>query len=193
VHALPVTRSRAGPSDAALVVAARAAERWAAEALYRRYAEMANGLALRLIGRDSDVDDLVQDSFVEALSGLDRLREPEAFAGWLRAIIVHRATKWMRRRRLFRRLGIAGQNLAIDPDSLIAASAPADLATELRRIYSVIESLPAQLRIPLVLRRVEGLSLDEIAELTKTSLATVKRRIADADRVLQAKRSGESS
>src|SRR5688572_10280541 len=65
--AVPVTRSGAGPTDAALVVAARAGEDWAREALFRRHAPMVAGMAFRLLGRDEDVDDLVQDSFVEAL------------------------------------------------------------------------------------------------------------------------------
>lgn len=180
----PLTRSGAGPSDAALVVAGRAGERWALEALYRRYAEMANGLALRLIGRDSDVDDLVQDAFIDAFGGLERLREPEAFVGWLRAVIVHRASKLIRKRRLLRRLGLGRESLAIDPDSLIASSAPVDAVAELRKLYRAIECLPAELRVPLVLRRMEGLSLDEVAELTQTSLATVKRRITEAERRL---------
>src|SRR6266513_458158 len=68
----PTTRSGAGPSDAALVVAARAGEAWAQEALFRRHARMVNGLALRLIGRDADLDDLVQEAFAQALGSLDR-------------------------------------------------------------------------------------------------------------------------
>jgi RNA polymerase sigma-70 factor, ECF subfamily len=181
VQAAPITRSRAGPSDAALVVAVRAGERWAAEALYRRYADLANGLALRLIGRDAEVDDLVQDSFIEAFNALHRLREPEAFAGWLRSIVVHRGTKWIRRRRMLRRLGLSRGDLAIDPDALVASSAPADVAVELRKLYATLEAMPAELRVPLVLRRVEGMSLDEVASLTRTSLSTVKRRIAEAE------------
>ena len=53
------TVSGAGPSDAALVVAARAGEHWATEALFHRYVRTVNRLALRLMGRDVDVDDLV--------------------------------------------------------------------------------------------------------------------------------------
>src|SRR5262245_12312653 len=56
------TRSGAGPTDAALVVAARAKERWAQEVLFRRHAPRLNGLAYRVLGRDDEIDDLVQDT-----------------------------------------------------------------------------------------------------------------------------------
>ena len=62
-----VTQSGAGPSDAALVVSAAAGERWAQEALYRRYARMVNGLSFRLIPNSADSTDLAQDAFVEQM------------------------------------------------------------------------------------------------------------------------------
>lgn len=174
-----------GPSDAALVVAARAAEPWAREALFRRHSPMASALALRLMGRDADLDDLVQDSFVAALRGLDGLREPQAFAGWLAAIVVQTAHKLLRRRRLSRRLGLYRPD-PIDADALIARDAPADAVVELRALYGLLEELPPKIRVPLVLRRVEGHSLDEVADLMGCSLATVKRAIAEGERQLGA-------
>ena len=181
----PASRSGAGPSDAVLVLAARAKEPWAREALFRRYAPMANGLALRLLGRDDEIDDLVQDSFVAALRGLERLQEPQAFGGWLASIVVRTACKLLRRRRLARRLGLRPAG-PIDLDALVSREAPPDVATELRAIYGLVEELPANVRVPLVLQRVEGLALDEIARLVGASLATVKRRVADGERQLEA-------
>jgi RNA polymerase sigma-70 factor (ECF subfamily) len=180
-----VSRSRAGPSDAALVVAARAHERWACEALFRRYAPMANGMALRLMGRDADLDDLVQDSFASALRSLHRLENPHAFASWFGAIVVRTSCKVLRRRRLARRLGLRHPE-AIDVDALVSREAPPDIVAELRAIYAVVEDLPANVRVPLILRRVEETPLDEIAQLMGASLATVKRRVAEGERLLEA-------
>jgi RNA polymerase sigma-70 factor (ECF subfamily) len=179
------TRSGSGPSDAALVVAARAGEDWAREALFRRYAPMVNGLSYRVMGRDEDVDDLVQDTFVQALNGLDRLNDPQAFAGWLASIVVRTASKVLRRRKLTRRLGLARSSEPIDVDTLIGASAPPDAAVELRAIYTIVEALPVEQRMALVLRRVEGLGLEEIAHAMGLSLATVKRRLVDAEAALE--------
>lgn len=173
------TRSGAGPSDAALVVSARAGEVWAKEALFQRHAHMAAGLAFRLLGRDEDVDDLVQESFVAALASLDQLEEPQAFGSWLCGIVVRVAYKTLRRRRLLSRLGLRRADV-VDPDAIVSRDAPADVVRELREIYGKIERLPPKLRVPLLLRRVEGLPLDEVAAMIGASRATAKRRIAEA-------------
>lgn len=183
---LPATAtiSGAGPSDAALVVAARAGERWAAEALFRRYARVVNRLALRLVGRDVDVDDLVQESFAQAFASLSRLQEPASFGPWLSAIVARTAYKTLRRRQLLRRFGLWKREEPVDVDSVIAPNAPPEAVAELRAVYRVLPTLPARIRVPLVLHRVEGLSLEEVATIIDASIATVKRRIAEAEDAL---------
>jgi RNA polymerase sigma-70 factor (ECF subfamily) len=189
VNANP-TRSGSGPSDAALVTAARAQERWAVQALFQRHAPMMNGLAYRLLGRDVEVDDVVQDSFLQAMDKLASLKEPQAFAAWLGSIVVRTVSKVLRRRKLLSRLGLRRHDEPIDVDSLVGQAAPPDAIVELRAIYAKIDRMPVDVRVPLLLRRVEGLSLDEIAERTGKSLATVKRRIADGERALLGRESG---
>lgn len=91
------TRSGAGPSDAVSILEARAGQAWAKEALFRRYAPLVNGLTFQLLGGDSDLDDLVQESFAQALSSLHRLRNHEIFAAWISSIVVRTANKLLRR------------------------------------------------------------------------------------------------
>jgi RNA polymerase sigma-70 factor (ECF subfamily) len=165
-------------------VAARGGEEWAREALFRRHAPRLNGLAFRIMGRDDEIDDLVQDAFVSALQTLDRLEDPNAFSSWLGSILVRQAYKKIRRRRLLSRLGLRPTPGAIDLDSLVSTAAPPDVAAELRRVYAALERMPADLRIPLVLHRLEGMTLPEVAAATGTSLATVKRRLTAADALL---------
>ena len=185
LRALPSSSSREVRSDAQLVEARRRGDEWAGEALVRRHARAVNGLALRLLGRDRDVDDVVQDSFASAFAALDRLADPQAFEAWLCGILVRTVGKLIRRRRLLARLGLGRAGTEIDLDTLVAPTVPQDDAVELRRLYALAERLPADVRIPLLLQRVEGLGLDEIARLTGTSLATVKRRVAAAERSLR--------
>ncbi len=179
------TQSEAGPSDAALVVAARAGEKWAQEALFRRHARLVNGLAFRLMGSDEDVDDLVQDSFVSALRALDRLDNPQAFASWLCSIVVRTAHKLLRRRRLMVRVGLR-RNAPVDLDQVLSPSAPPALAAELTRVYRHLQQLEPQAQIALVLHRVDGLSLPQVASHMGISVSTVKRRLSAAERVLSA-------
>lgn len=184
IHAKrPARAAHSGPTDAALVAAARGGDAWARDALFARYARMVHGLSFRLMGSDADVDDLAQDAFVEALKNLDRLLEPAAFSSWLGSIVVRTAQKRLRRRRLLDRLGLRRRE-AIDLDALPLDLAPPDVAAQLRQVYAVLDGLPAEERIALVLRRIEGLELAEIAEQMDLSLATVKRRISAAESVL---------
>lgn len=178
-------RPSQGPSDAALVIAARAGEGWAQEALFRRHAPMVNGLAFRLMGREADVDDLVQDAFVVAFSRLDALEDPQAFAAWLGSIVVRTAGKVIRRRVLLEKLGLRRRSGPVDIDTVATRTAGPDVGAELRMLYARVERLPADQRIALLLRRVEGMDLEDVARATGVSLATAKRRIAAAQQAIE--------
>ena len=178
------TRSGHGPSDSALAVAARAGEAWAQEALFRRHATTLRRLVFRILPSEADADDIVQDAFLTAFTRLDQLDEAASFSAWLRSIAVRRCYKVLRRRRLRRRLGWRDVP-EFDPDVAIAPGAPPDVVRELTELYTVVEQLPAEERVALLLQRLEGLSLAEIAEQTGLSVATVKRRIAAAEQRLQ--------
>jgi RNA polymerase sigma-70 factor (ECF subfamily) len=182
------TASGTAPSDAALVLASRAGEAWAREALFRRYARLALGLAYRIMPYDAELDDLVQDSFLYAFERLDRLSNPQAFQAWLSSIVVRTAGKRLRRRRLQVRLGLRSSK-PIDADEVIAKTAPPDVAAELRAVYEMLERLPVEERVALVLRRVERLEIPEIAEHMGLSISTVKRRLhAAEERLLRSHR-----
>ncbi len=174
------TKSGAGPTDAVLVLAARAGEDWAREALFRRYARLALGLAYRILPYDADVDDLVQDSFLYAFERLGNLTNPQAFQAWLSSIVVRTAGKRLRRRKLQIRLGLRSPK-PVDVDEVVSKAAPPDIAAELRSVYDLLEKLPVEERIALVLRRVERLEIPEIAEQMGLSVSTVKRRLHAAE------------
>jgi RNA polymerase sigma-70 factor (ECF subfamily) len=101
--------------------------------------------------------------------------------------VVRTASKVLRRRKLLTRLGLRRGSDPIDVDTLVSRTVPPDEAAELRAIYTLVESLPVDVRVPLLLRRVEGMALEEIALATGKSLATVKRKLADGERRLSRK------
>jgi RNA polymerase sigma-70 factor, ECF subfamily len=175
--------ARQGPSDAALVLSARAHEEWAQEALFHRHVGWVYSLSFRLAANRADAEDLMQETFGAAFASLPRLQEPAAFTGWLRAILVQRAAVKLRRHRLHRRYQ-ADDVESFDAESVISPSAPPDVVMMLRTIYSRIEQLDGPERVAFLLRRVEGHSLDEVARQMKLSRATVKRRIIAAHRAL---------
>lgn len=148
------------------------------EALYRRYAAYVAGVAVRLLGRDGEVDDLVQDVFVQALRGISQLREPAAIKGWLAKVTVRLAVQRLRRRRLMTALQLeaaASYELLAQPDTT------PEQKLLLARVYSVLDRMPARTRVIWTLRHVLGESLQSICELTGCSQSTVQRRLRDAE------------
>jgi RNA polymerase sigma-70 factor (ECF subfamily) len=176
---LPTHAAAAEDSDAVVVSRAKEGERAAQALLYRRHVRMVRGLAYRLLGQ-RDVEDVVQDAFVTAFERLGSLRDGQAFARWLGTIVVFTARKAIRQRRRSRTHSDALLT------SLVSEDAPAEVRAELEAVYSILAELPDDVRIALVLRRVEGLSIKEISAFMGRSIATVKRRISDGDFHLKA-------
>ncbi len=82
------------------------------------------------------------------------------------------------------RLGIR-RSEPIEPDAVIAPTAPPEVALELRALYRSLEGMPADERVVLVLRRVESFEIAQIAEYTGLSVSTVKRRLRAAESRLE--------
>ncbi len=169
--------------DAALVSRARDDDEIALQQLFERHYPHAVSLAYRLMPAD-DPEDIAQEAMLEALKGLARLETPEAFSGWLRRIVVSRVTRRLKRKRLLRRLGMGTAEL-VDAELVVSREAPADVALELKQLYNQLGNLPPDERVALVLRRVEGLALDEVARSLGVSVSTAKRRVSRAEARLQ--------
>ncbi|HMI91793.1 MAG TPA: RNA polymerase sigma factor [Polyangiales bacterium] len=156
---------------------------WAKEALYRKYVHTVFGLALRLLGQRADAEDVVQDTFTEALRDVQQVRDRGALRSWLLGVAVHQVHRRFRRRRLLRVLGLE-RNDEPALDALAGRAVSAEQRLELRLLAQVLASLPARERMAWSLRFVEGCSLDEAARYCDCSLATIKRRIASAQRAV---------
>jgi RNA polymerase sigma-70 factor (ECF subfamily) len=184
---------RTATRDAELVARARSNDRSAEELLYRMHVESVAGLAMRLLGRSSDAEDVVQDAFVTAFTRMDQLRDGALFRPWLLRITVHEVHRRYRRRKLLRTLGLdRGQ----DDVSLAALAAPnveTDRRAELAALDRVLGRLPARERIVWMLRNVEGQELAEIAVACEASVASIKRWIGRADQRIAAHVAGEVS
>lgn len=150
----------------------------AREELFRRNYPRVVRLAHRLLGREDAAEDLAQDVFVAALSRLSEVDHPEAFDAWLNRICVYRARSRIRHYKVLRRLRLMPRQ-PVDPDQVLGGAAAADVSLELKALYGHLQALRADVRIALVLRRVEGRSIDEIADMMGCSRATVKRRVAE--------------
>lgn len=181
-------RQTSTDSDAALVAGVREGRRQAQEALFRRHARLAMGLAFRLMPEE-DPQDIAHDAFMNAFTRIGQLRNPEQFSTWLGSIVVFEVRRRLRRRRLLSRLGF-GQASDDELEVRPAATASAETKAALADLYRGLASLSAEERLAVLLYRVEGYELTEVASALDLSLATVKRRIAAADDKLQEVRHG---
>ena len=174
VRAADVVPGQGGDAD--VVDAARRGDRSAFAELYR-YVRMVHGLVLASVPR-TDVDDLVQDVFLVAMRRLDSLREAAAFPGWLAAITRHRVADHYRRQP-FDQVPLAEEVVAHASDD-----------SEARAILDLIRSLPEAYREPLVLRLVEGMSGQEIADRTGLTPASVRVNLHRGMTLLRARLEG---
>jgi RNA polymerase sigma-70 factor (ECF subfamily) len=161
--------------DAAVVEAALSGKRWAEELLYRRHVPAVSQTVATLLGRMSDCEDVVQDTFVEALGELRALRDPGAFRGWLLRIAVHKCHRRFRKRKLLRALGLDRGADDVTLERLAAPVLSAEHKAELARVDVALRTLSERERTAWILRFVHGHELTEVAELSSVSLATVKR------------------
>ncbi len=144
-------------ADETLVSAARAGDRPAFGLLYARYARMVHGILLCRVP-PRDVDDLVQEVFLQALRQLHSLRDVSRFGAWLSTITRNRANDYYRK--------ASPVDRATDP----AAEEQAESRTndhaatqEAAMTLAVLRTLPETYRESLTLRLVEGMTGPEIA------------------------------
>lgn len=150
------------------------------EELFSRYAPYVGRIGLRLLGREPEVDDLIQDVFLVAFKKRGQLRDPNAAKAWLATIAVRIARKHLRRRRLRRFVGLDHEPSVelIDP-----AVSPEKRAL-LSRLYEILDRMDVDCRLAWTLRYVEGETLEGVALRCGCSLATAKRRVSAAHTLL---------
>jgi RNA polymerase sigma-70 factor, ECF subfamily len=146
--------------------------------VFRRYAPYVARVATRLLGNDGEVDDLVQDVFLEAHRGLSTVRAPGALGGWLARICVRRATRRLRRRRLLSWLSLDNVSERELPPPTGAST---EEHAEAARLYRALDRLPTDERVAWLLRHVEGETLDDMVALCGCSKSTVQRRLSRAE------------
>jgi RNA polymerase sigma-70 factor (ECF subfamily) len=189
VTELPTTQWE---DDAELVRRARGGDRWAEEALYRRHVRAVTNAVTRLLGRTADADDVVQDTFLRALERLEDLRDGAAFRSWVQRIAVTLCHRRFRKRKLLRAFGLDRGDDDATLEAQATEGARPDLVALLRQIDRELDRLSVASRSAWILHRVEGWTLEETADALEVSLATAKRRLAEADARIAPFREGSS-
>jgi RNA polymerase sigma-70 factor (ECF subfamily) len=148
---------------------------------FRRFAPLIASVSLRMLGRPQEVEDLVQDVFLEARRSLAQIRSPGAFKYWLIKVTVREAKRRLHRRRFRTLLGLESNS---DYEGIIDQSASTSHRTFVGELYRLLDQIPVNHRIAWTLRYIEGESSEEVAEKCNCSLATAKRWISAAHRIV---------
>ncbi len=165
--------------DGALVAGVRAGNGLAMAALYDRYVGDVRRILMHTLGPRLDLADLVQDVFVNVLTSVHSLREPEALRGWLFQVTVHTARKHLRSRsrRWWLSLWPEGDEVETQPAVMLEENA----SDAVQATFAILGRMAPEDRLVFSLRYVSGLGPTEMAEACETSLSTLKRRLARAE------------
>jgi RNA polymerase sigma-70 factor (ECF subfamily) len=168
--------------DATLVGAVIAGEEWAARAVWKRYSPLVYGVLDRALGSASESEDLTQEVFWRLFASIRNVQDPNALRSFLYSSAI-RMLRWhLRKKRVRRFLALSDTGEVPEAHAQATDSEGRELLT---RFYRMLDQLGADERTAFVLRQVEGLPLQEIADVTGSSLATVKRRIRRACDVIE--------
>ncbi|HWZ85114.1 MAG TPA: sigma-70 family RNA polymerase sigma factor [Thermoanaerobaculia bacterium] len=167
-------------SDEELLALARQGEDEAFGDFVRRHTATVHRWMVRAVGGD-DADDMTQEVFVKAYRGLGRFRGDAPPRAWLAAIADNAVKNRYRSRSRFRRVfaGSSDTDPAREPEAPGAGPEDEARTGESRRVVAeALKLLPADFRMPVVLRDIEEWSYEEIAVSLGLPVGTVKSRIA---------------
>jgi RNA polymerase sigma-70 factor (ECF subfamily) len=146
-------------------------------------------LAYRVIGREEEARDIVQETFLRAYRGIGNFRGQAKFSSWVYRIALNLCRDWIRRER---RAPIAPTPEGVDVIELAAEQGPVESIEALvarhdmsRVVAKAMETLPEEQRTAIVLKEYHGMTFQEIADLQGCPLSTVKTRLYQGLSVLR--------
>lgn len=170
-------------SDEELVKRIQSGDKTAFDVLVRKYQHKIVNLVFRYVHDHSIAMDLAQESFIKAWRGLATFRGESAFYTWLYRIAINTAKNHLvAEGRRPQGIGVDAQ----DAEQTMGDAMPSDIATPERELLGeeihgivqrAIDNLPEDLRTAIVLREIENLSYEEIAEAMECPIGTVRSRI----------------
>jgi RNA polymerase sigma-70 factor (ECF subfamily) len=193
---MPMTLAQQADADAlddgALVERARGRDEAAVRTITRRYNRRLFRVARSILRDDAEAEDVVQEAFVRAFTGLDMFRGDASFGTWITRIAMNEALGRLRRRRPTVDWETYGENrmqaqVINFPVSAASSDPERNMAQgEIRVVLEkAIDELPDSFRAVFVARLVEGMTVEETADLFGLKAETVKTRLHRARLLLR--------
>ncbi len=151
------------------------------EKLYRQYSGAMYGLCLQYASSEEDAQDILQDGFVKVFKKIDQVKDPNAFPGWIRRVMINTALERYRSQVLLKRVD--------DEPNLADEQVSENVLTQLNAesLVMMIQELSPKYRMVFNLYAIEGYNHKEIAEMLSISEGTSKSNLSRARAILQEK------
>lgn len=182
------SRTLEQPSESELILRLRARDLTAFDELVAHFERPIYALCFRLLGDAEEARDAAQETFLKVYKGLSGFRAESGLKTWIYRIAINQAMnqqRWWRRRHRDETISLdisrgesdttLGSSL---PGKSISPEAQAIASERERSIMKALGEIKQEYRVALILREIEELSYEEIAETLSVSIGTVKSRIA---------------
>ncbi|GAB1578183.1 MULTISPECIES: RNA polymerase sigma factor RpoE [Bordetella] len=170
--------------DAELVARVQRGDKKAFDLLVLKYQRKILRLLSRMIRDPAEIEDVAQEAFIKAYRALPQFRGESAFYTWLYRIAVNTARNWLasagRRPSAPNAIETEDGETFNETDNLTDISTPEAMVASreiAETVNAVIEELPEELRTAIVLREIEGMSYEDIAQSMDCPIGTVRSRI----------------
>jgi RNA polymerase sigma factor (sigma-70 family) len=163
-----------------LILQCKAGDRDAHYKLYKLYSRSMYNVCYRIVGREEDAEDALQEGFISAFRNLESYRGDATFGAWLKRIVVNKAINQLKKRR--------HETLPDDDNwDMAEPEPPAEYKAEfsVEKVRDAIQQLPDGYRTVLSLYLLEGYDHQEIAEIVQISESTSKSQLNRAKNKLK--------
>ncbi|WP_397474348.1 RNA polymerase sigma factor RpoE [Pusillimonas sp.] len=179
--------------DAELVARVQQGDKRAFDLLVLKYQRKIMRLLSRMLRDPGDVEDVAQEAFIKAYRALPQFRGDSAFYTWLYRIAINTARNWQaasaRRPSASNVIETEDGETFSQIDNLTDISTPESLMASRQIVETVntaIGALPEELRTAIILREIEGMSYEDIAQTMQCPIGTVRSRIFRAREAIAA-------
>lgn len=177
--------------DEELILRLQRGDEWAFQLMVRRFRKKIFSIAFGITLDTEESQDIMQEVFLQVYRTIGDFRGDASLATWLHRITVNRSLNWKRRwARRFKWLHVstdsADDHPAAEPESELPSPEIRMANAQTRQqIDNALKMLPDQARTVFVLRELEGLSYEEIADATGIKIGTVRSRLFHARKRLK--------
>lgn len=158
--------------DIELVRLCQSGDLSAFDGLVRRHQDRIYRLVYKIMNDSNEYDDVAQEVFLRAYRSIKKFRFQSSFSTWLTQIAINQCIYHLKKRERFRSLSIKFiRQIPIEPQTIAENNEKRDI------VCKAINSLSIKQRVPVIMHYFEGYNCDEIAEILKCSVGTVKSRL----------------